>query len=126
MANRTTVARVRSIMAEMAILDADIESYIGASNTYVNSRLADAGLAEIVLEEIERWVCAHMIACTRERMASKEAAGSASIEYIGEYTQQLSSTPYGQMAITLDTSGTLLASGMRQPWIRSAGTGGNN
>ena len=120
MANRTTIERVRAIMAEMEVIDADVTSYIGAANTFVTARLGTSSLGDTLLEEIERWVTAHMIAATRERLAQTEGAGGASATYIGEYSTQLSSTPYGQMAMMLDTSGVLAStSGMKQPWLKS-------
>jgi hypothetical protein len=58
-----------------------------------------------------------MIACTRERTALKEAAGGASITYTGKYDKNLSSTPYGQMVMTLDTTGAMSALGGKQASI---------
>ncbi len=107
MANRTTLERVLSLMSEITVSDTDVESFIGAANTFVTAYLGTSSLSSAVLEEIERWMTAHMIASTRERMATEEGAGGAYIKYIGTFADALSSTPYGQMVTTLDTTGTL-------------------
>ena len=58
-----------------------------------------------------------MIASTRERMAKSEAAGGASITYLGEAGKALESTPYGQMVLTLDTTGAMASLGLKKASI---------
>ena len=111
--NRTTVARVLTILGETDISEIDIESYIGASNTFTTAQLGTSTLGDLVLEEIERWMTAHMISVSRQRMGKKEEAGSAKIEYIGIYGSMLNSTPFGQMVISLDTTGKMAAIGKK-------------
>ena len=108
---RIIVADVKEILDDTTLTDPTINAYITGANTLINSVLG-TGSSDI-LKEIERWMTAHMIACTRERMAKKEGAGGASIEYIGEYKDKLSSTPYGQMVLTLDTTGLMASLGNR-------------
>lgn len=103
---RTNVADVKNII-ETALTDPIIEAYVNSANVFVTGTLDGKGLSDAVMEEIEKWIAAHMIASTRERMGKEEEAGGARIEYLGKYGEGLSSTPYGQMAIQLDTSGTL-------------------
>ena len=111
--NRTTVARVLTILGETDISEIDIESYIGASNTFTTAQLDTSTLGDLVLEEIERWMTAHMISVSRQRMGKKEEAGSAKIEYIGIYGSMLNSTPFGQMVVSLDTTGKMAAIGKK-------------
>ena len=111
--NRTTVARVLTILGETDISEIDIESYIGASNTFTTAQLGTSTLGDLVLEEIERWMTAHMISVSRQRMGKKEEAGSAKIEYIGIYGSMLNSTPFGQMVVSLDTTGKMAAIGKK-------------
>ena len=66
-------------------------------------------MGDAVIEEIEKWIAAHMVTITRERVAREEGAGGAYIKYAGEWGAGLASTSYGQMAINLDTSNTLQA-----------------
>lgn len=103
---RTTVDAVK-IIIETELTDPVIEGYIGSASAFVDSALLGAGLTETTLTEIERWLTAHMIASTKERIAKREEAGGAKIEYAGEFGTGFSSTSFGQMAVILDTSGTL-------------------
>ena len=104
---RVTVTEVKQILDDSLLSDSIVGAYITGSNTLVNSVL---GTGETdLLKQIEMWLTAHMISCTRERMAKKEGAGGASIEYTGQYGENLSSTPYGQMVLVLDVSGEMAA-----------------
>lgn len=101
-----TAEQVRVIM-ETSLPDAQITAYIGSANTFVNSTLLGKGLSDGLLVELERWITAHMIALTAERTTRKEEAGTAKVEYAGQFGKSFEATSYGQMALVLDTSGTL-------------------
>jgi hypothetical protein len=111
MAVRVTAAEVKVILDNTALSDTDIDAYIVGANALVNSVLGTG--TEDILTEIEKWLTAHMIASTRERQAIKEGAGGASITYSGNYDTMLSSTSYGQMVMTLDSTGLMAALGMK-------------
>ena len=106
---RTTIDLLKDILDDTELSDSILTSYINGANTFVTGVLSGEGLSTALLTEIERWIAAHMIASTRERMAEKEGAGGAEIKYTGKWGEGLRSTSYGQMAIGLDTSGTLEA-----------------
>jgi len=114
----TSALEVIEIM-DTDLTEAQVEPYVTAANTLVTAALGDSGLGADVLKEIERWVAAHMIASSRERQASDEKAGPASVKYGGQYGANFSSTSYGQMAMTLDTTNTLASLGGRQASIRA-------
>lgn len=108
---RTTATEVKQII-ETTLIDSVVESYISAANTLMNSVLEleeseeSSGEANhLRYTEIERWLAAHMIASTKERMAKSEEAGGAKITYMGDSGFGLQSTTYGQMVLLLDTSG---------------------
>jgi len=105
MAYRVTAAEVLEIMDDVTLSDPIVEAYIVGANTLVSDVLSTQGLSATTLKEIERWLSAHMIASTRERQATEEGAGGAYIKYAGSFGEQLKSTPYGQMVLTLDSSG---------------------
>lgn len=105
---RTTVAEVKKII-ETELSDLIITAYIEDANIFVDENLIDQDLSEKTLTSIEKWLAAHMLASTRERVAKEEGAGGAYIKYAGNFGEGLKSTPYGQQAVILDTSGTLLA-----------------
>jgi hypothetical protein len=117
---RTNVDDLKNII-DTDLSDPILEAYINSANVFVTGVLDDKGLSDAIMEEIEKWVAAHMIASTRERMGKEEEAGGARIEYLGKYGEGLASTPYGQMAIQLDTTGTLSSDlqGKKLAWSKA-------
>lgn len=107
MAVRVTASEVKEILDDSTLLDTIVEAFILGANAMVNTNLAGTTLSPEILKEIERWLSAHLISVTRERQAKKEGAGGASIEYTGEWGEGLKGSSYGQMAMTLDSTGTL-------------------
>lgn len=103
---RTTGDKVKEIM-ETTLQEFEIEPYIVSANALVENALTGKGLPNILLAEIERWLTAHMIAMTRDRVTKREEAGTAKVEYAGEWKMSFDATSYGQMAMSLDISGTL-------------------
>lgn len=107
----TTVNDVKKII-DTSLDDAIIESYIEAASTLTCELVgSSAELSTATKKEIERWLTAHMIAGTRERIGKEEGAGDAYIKYQGVFEGGLKSTSYGQMVITLDTTGAFAAQG---------------
>lgn len=121
---RTTIDLVEDILDNVDLSETIMLSYIDGANVFVTHHLGSKGLSEILLTEIERWMAAHMIAMTRERQIKKAGAGGAEVEYTGYWTYGLLSTNYGQMAVNLDTSGTLqeLAKQKTQAWTKAVPT----
>ena len=114
---RVTATEVKEILNDSTLSDTIVDAYILGANSLVNSALGTGDTA--LLKEIERWMAAHMIASTRERMAQEEGAGGAYIKYLGTGGQELSSTPYGQMVLTLDTTGAMASLGLKKASIRA-------
>ncbi len=86
-----------------------IEAFITAANLTIDTVLATAGLSEDQLTEIERWLAAHLMACSVEPQIMKEQAGNAAATYAGVTKMGLDATLYGQQVKILDTSGLLAA-----------------
>lgn len=107
MATRILPIEVIEIM-DTALTELEVLPYCDSANVFVDAVLASAGLPEEVLKEIEKWTAAHMISISKERQAKEEGAGGAYIKYAGEWTNGMQQTSYGQMAIALDPSGTLV------------------
>jgi len=118
---RTTVDLVKNILDNTLLSNAVIESYIASANVFVTEALNEVGLSDAILAEIEMWLTAHMIVITRERQSIKEEAGSASITYANVFGAGLKSTTYGQMALMLDSTGTLavLSGEVKTAYIRA-------
>lgn len=115
---RTTAEEVQEIM-DTSLTTAQIDPYITVATNIVTEHLVGCGLGDTELEEVERWLTAHLIAITRERQASQEKLGDASITYAGVFGSHLNSTTYGQMAAMLDRCGVLASLGKRRMRIRA-------
>jgi hypothetical protein len=109
---RVTPEEVIAIMENQDLDEDVVASFILGANALVNSVFGATDITDLT-KEIERWLTAHLIATTVERMAEREGAGGASITYTGKYGQNLSSSPYGQMVLTLDTSNQMAGLGNR-------------
>lgn len=113
MANRVSPAEVKEIIEIPAsIADTVIHSFIVAANATVSAILgSDTVITSAQLIEIEKWLTAHLLACTRIPQASEEEVmGETSIKYTGKTDKGLDFTSYGQMVKMLDTTGKLAAS----------------
>lgn len=117
MAFRTTPTSVRTIMDDTELSDSVIYEYIGDANAMVNELLSNSGLSATLLTSIEKWLTAHMIVSTRERVAAREGAGGASITYTGVWGEGLKSTPYGQHVLALDSTGAFASLTMKRATI---------
>lgn len=96
-----------------AIIDLDgwddglIEGYIESADNFLQEAYSGVAVTDRLYDEVSRWLTAHMIASTRERVSVKEGAGGAEIQYADIFEKGLNSTQYGQTAVALDTTGRL-------------------
>jgi len=111
LAFRVTAPEVEEILENADSLD--LTPFIRAANVTITSVLTGRGLSTAQLKEIERWLTAHF-ASIRDRLASEEDMGDASIVYEGRHGMGLDHTSYGQMVKILDTSGILAEAGMQR------------
>lgn len=103
-----TKEEVKKILdPDIVIEDDAINAFILGAVAITDGALSGSGLSASILLEIQRWLSAHLISSTVERMAAQEEAGTAKIKYTGTYGMALNSTTYGQMAISLDSTGAL-------------------
>lgn len=112
MANRVSTAEVKEIIdIPTTIPDTVIHSFIQAANITITAVLgSDTMITAAQLKEIERWLSAHLLACSRVRQASEEEVmGETSIKYTGKTDKKLDATLYGQTVQILDTTGKLAA-----------------
>jgi hypothetical protein len=107
MAVRTTATLVKQII-DTDLSDTIVDAYILAANYTITEVLgSDTELSSDHKAELERWLAAHLISATRERQASKEGAGGASITYEGTTGEGLKATMYGQQVLAMDATGKL-------------------
>lgn len=113
MAVRTTHDEVLDIMdSGCTVGHTIIDRLIIAASAVVDEVFEnDTDVSATLLEEIECWLTAHMIASTLWRTTSEEKIGDASAKYTGQWGKKLESTPYGQMVLILDTTGKMARSG---------------
>ncbi len=100
---RVTATEVKAIITT-ALGDTAVEAFIDIANPMVTNTVT-CGLAATTLKEIERWLTAHLISITQERMTTEEKLGEAAVKYAGVYGEGLKATSYGQMVLMLDTCG---------------------
>ena len=84
----------------------DIDVFINTAHLMVEGYLASSGWSEEQLTEIERYLSAHVLSVQDQRVKSV-GVDVLSESYQGQWGFGLKGTSYGQMAILLDTSGTL-------------------
>ena len=109
-----TAAEVRLIMnvTDTVLTDDMIAPFIAAAEELVDKVFADdSDIGDTLLEEIKKWMTAHMIAATIHRTTSDEKLGEASVKFTGYWGKKLEATPYGQMVLILDTSGLMAKTG---------------
>lgn len=83
-----------------AVVDDAIENALANAVTITSARA----------ELMERWLAAHFYKCSDRQFASKNTQG-ASASYTGKTGMNFNATTYGQTAMSLDPSGSLLAIG---------------
>lgn len=102
---RTSISEVKNII-DTDLTDPQVQSYIDTATAFIDTTIAGK-LGSTILAQIEKWLTAHFIASTQERMPQKAGAGPASITFFGNEGMALNGTPYGQQVVALDSTGTL-------------------
>lgn len=98
-----TPADVKDIL-DTDLLDTRIEVFIASAEVLTSG----IGLSVDTVEQITMWLTAHLIDA-RKGQVLKVKAGSVQAEFADVYSSRISSTSYGQIALSLDTTGTLEA-----------------
>jgi hypothetical protein len=116
---RTTPLAVQGILldhygATLAGTNPSLSPFIESANAVVDRVAAcaiarDKTLTTAELELIERWLAAHYYASAPDQAKESRTTGRASAKYQGKTGMYLESTKFGQMAVTLDHSGCLVA-----------------
>lgn len=118
MSNRVNPDELKEII-ETSLSDGVLETFILAANLTVTSWLGSSTSVTVdQLKEIERWLAAHFLACSRERQPQSESAAGVSIAYQGVTEKGLEATIYGQQVKLLDSTGILAgAVGKKKPVV---------
>ncbi len=109
MAARVSTAQVKEIVETTLNNGALLSSMIDTAHLFVNTHLSSAGHSNDMLEKIELYLAAHFVAITDEGGALKSSKmGDSEDEWDTSMLKAgLGSTRYGQVALTLDTTGIL-------------------
>jgi hypothetical protein len=102
---RTTYAEVVEII-DTTLTAAQVHAFINTANHLVTDVLADEGLSETRLHDIEMWLAAHLLSTSDPREA-EETIGPYRVKYQGKTDLGLAGTTYGQQVMVLDTTGVL-------------------
>jgi len=103
---RTTATEVKEIMDNCSVSDTIVSRYITVASALVTQIFEDDDeMTDTLLEAVEQWFTAHMLSVSLHRTTSKEKVGDVSVEYTGQFRENLASTPYGQMVMQLDFTG---------------------
>ena len=114
MPQRVSDAEVRAIFPTTL---ATLDPFIQTASVYVDTYLASTGTAEPILKEIERYLAAHF-ACFADPRATNIGDGDTNVSLQrGSAGTGLASTQYGQAALALDGTGTLLALGTQKRMV---------
>lgn len=109
-----TPDEVIAIMEECSLTSEQVDPYILSAHLLVTEALSDKGLSLTRLKDIEKYLAAHFIASIHSRPTSREKVGEAEVEYANaKFGEGLKATPYGQMAMMMDTTGSLAVLGKR-------------
>lgn len=106
MAVRTTAALVGGIIE----VDSNITltPFIEIANELVTECCTGGDHTDLRLAQIEKWLAAHFYTC-RDMRAEMEKAGSVSQKLQSKVDLGFDTSHYGQMAMRLDTEGSLAA-----------------
>lgn len=107
---RVTVSEVREII-DTGLTDAGVASCITAANVLINSKSEMLEhLDESVLTQIELWLSAHNVSVADPRV-TEERTRETAIKYAQpEAGRGLARSTYGQVALALDTTYSLVES----------------
>ena len=89
----------------------DMSLFIEVASRLVDEILATSSLSSKRLADVELYLAAHLAALTEEGGGvTMQRAGASSVQYAQLQGNNLSLTRFGQMALSLDTTGKLAAS----------------
>lgn len=112
---RVTGAEVKEIF-ETDLAATAVDKFIVAPNLLItqlaSASASFAALGVAMLKQIELYLSAHFVSAWDQRL-TKQKFGDSSADFQVNLGDDLKSTVYGQLALSLDTTGTLLSSGKR-------------
>jgi hypothetical protein len=106
---RVSAAEV-GLIIDTDLTETVVDTFIAAANYTVTEIVgSDTTISDDHKKEIERWLSAHLIACTKEQQIIKGKAGKGDVTFQGKTGMGLNATFYGQQVLVLDTTGKMAA-----------------
>ena len=115
---RVTGDEVKEIIST-TLTAAQVTPFITAANIVVTAQLASTDLASATLKEIERWFAAHLVYIRDPKLKQEKIGDATDTMALGTLGEGLKFTPYGQVVLTLDTTGNMANLGKRQSKIEA-------
>lgn len=103
---RVTGTEVKAIF-KTEMTSTALDPFIESANVLINAESNMLDLSDTLLKQIELWLSAHFASSYDQRIAYQDL-GLSKFKFQGEWGKSLNSTDYGQNAVALDTSGTLM------------------
>lgn len=119
MAIRTDGDTVKAVITTSLSAAEVLATFIPVASDMVDELDDDTDMDDTRLTNIETWLTAHLIAMSKERQAVDEKLGDATVKYGAKLGMHLEATTYGQVALQLDTSGTLKRLGKETVKVRA-------
>ena len=88
-----------------------IAPFVNSANLFAAKVIGGKYDDDDAFKDIVYWLSAHLISFANDRPAIRNSADPVEIRYSDIFSSGLNSTPYGQTAIMLDTTGTLATYG---------------
>lgn len=108
-----TVEDVRLIF-ETPMSDPQLDAFMKSAVRLVQDELSTAGLAAETLDDIAKYLTAHFASAVTPSTLRERVGRDYEMWRTGEFGDGLKSTMYGQIVLTLDTSGILQSAGKKQ------------
>jgi hypothetical protein len=118
---RVTGAELKELVATSKTEQVLEDNFIDTAHQFIEANLLGAGHSEAILKKIELYLAAHFLALTEELGGLvRDTMGDSAQSMANVYKAGLRSTRFGQVALDLDTSGTLarLATSMLRAELR--------
>ena len=110
MSARVNAEEVKEVVSTQLSNDVIETNMIDTANAVVDAHLLSVGLTDKLLAKVELYLAAHFVALTEEGGGlTRSKLGDADESFANVYEAGFKSTRYGQMALSLDSTGLLAA-----------------
>lgn len=96
---------------------ADLDPFIGPAGRLYDPLIEGESITKEKRDDVVAALAAHLVASMPERQVHTASEGSGSVTFEGETGEGLAGTTYGQMAVTLDPTGSLATSDLPSPSV---------